>query len=165
LKTGTRKIISPLFLLPGLAPLLFVFFVSIQKQSIKHEMKGKLDVQHLQTIILPENEVRWMDKHEIWVNEHMFDIHSKKLVNGIYTFTGLYDDEETELVKKQQGTNEKEKQQNKLLSQLFKCLHTIFYSNARQFDPLTDTPANAFCLFSSRLVTQPKEIITPPPQI
>ena len=106
-----------------------------------------------------------MDKHEIWVNDHMFDIHSKKLEHGVYTFTGLYDDDETELVKKQQGATEEDKQQNKLLSQLFKCLHTIFYTCPQQFDFLCDKHNNTFCRMSSLLITQPKEILTPPPRV
>jgi hypothetical protein len=166
LKAANRKIISLLFLLPGLAPLLFVLFVSLQKQSIRQEMREKLKApQQFETIILPENEVKWMDKHEIWVNEQMFDIHTKKLVNGVYTFTGLYDDDETELVKKQQGTTEKEKQQNKLLSNLFKCLHTIFYTQPADFNFVVKRQENKFCRSLQQLATQSKEILTPPPQV
>lgn len=128
-------------------------------------MKGKLKNQPLQTITLSENAVVWMDKHEIWVNNSMFDIHSKKLKNGIYTFAGLYDDDETELVMQQQGTTEKDKQQNKLLTQFFKCLHNIFYSEPQGFDVTTGKQNELFCYGFSPVIRQSKEILTPPPQV
>ena len=104
-----------------------------------------------------------MDKHEISVNGHMFDINSKKLENGIYTFTGLYDDDETELIQKQEST-EKDKQQNKLLTQFFKSLPVF----CNQYDTSDNPPLLSNCyiaLASQNPIKQFQKISTPPPQV
>jgi len=108
--------------------------------------------------------VIWMDKHEIWINEHMFDIHSKKLENGIYTFTGLYDEDETELVKKERKATGNSAEQNKLLAQFFKHL-PAFYDTAI-VDLNISISDRYFNLFASQnSISQFREIITPPPQL
>lgn len=86
-------------------------------------MKQELKYQTLQTVIVSENEVVWMDKHEIWVNNSMFDIHTKKLESGIYTFTGLYDKDETMLVEMERNAAGKIKSKTDCLSDYSKaCL-------------------------------------------
>jgi hypothetical protein len=163
-KTVTKKIASLFYLLIGIGPLLFVLFVSIKKEGIRHRMKQHLESRQLHTIILPENAVVWMDKHEIWVNNHMFDIHSKKLENGTYTFTGLYDDDETELVRQQQNTTEKDKQQNKLLAELLKCL-PVFHTQTKEIYSASFPHHCYNLLVPQSPVTQYREILTPPPQV
>ncbi len=164
MKNNRRKIISGFFLLLGLAPILFLLLVVLQKREIRERMKEKLETEKLQTIVLPEEKVIWMDKHEIWVNEHMFDIHSKKLENGIYTFTGLYDEDETELVKKERKATGNSTEQNKLLAQFFKHL-PVYNDTDISYLNLSITH-NTFNLFASQnSISQFKEIITPPPQV
>lgn len=127
-------------------------------------MKGRLETEKLQTIVLPEEKVIWMDKHEIWVNEHMFDIHSKKLENGVYTFTGLYDEDETELVKKERKTTDDNNGQDKLLVQFFKNLPALY--DPAIGDINIPTSHYFFNFFGSQhSISQYKEIITPPPQV
>jgi hypothetical protein len=124
------KIACALFILLWLMPLLAVISFDIKKNIIQTRMREKLGMENLQTIKIAEKDVIWMDKHEIWVNEHMFDIHSKELQDGFYIFTGLYDEDETELVLDQHKNSEKNQEQSQLLSQLFKCLHSVFYQTA-----------------------------------
>jgi len=144
----------------------FPFYISIcitvKKQGIQEKMKEELTIRKLETIILAEADVKWVDKHEIWVNNRMFDISQKKLENGIYIFTGLYDDDETELVKKEKKSGESEN--NLLLALFFNCMQHVF------FQPL-EYEDNVF--FYHRLIyiknDQPacpafKEISTPPPK-
>jgi hypothetical protein len=163
-KTAIRKITSLFYLLLGILPLLFILIITVKKENIHHKMRGKLKNQLLQTITLPENAVVWMDKHEIWVNNTMFDIHSKKLENGIYTFTGLYDDDETELVMHQQGTTEKDKQQNKLLAQFFKSLPVFWIQYDLTFNP--SLKSYCYMVLGSQNIVEPfQKIPTPPPQV
>lgn len=83
-------------------------------------MRNKLGRDQLLTVTLKAEEVVWMDKHEILVDGYMFDISSKKLENGVYTFTGLFDKEETELVKNHQGHHDRSKDsQTQLLQSVF----------------------------------------------
>ncbi len=136
----------------------------VHKSEIREKMKEKLETDKLQTIVLPEEKVIWMDKHEIWINEHMFDIHSKKLENGIYTFTGLYDEDETELVKKERKANGNSTEQNKLIAQFFKHLPAFYDSNLEHLN--LSISHNSFNLFAyQHSISQFKEIITPPPQV
>lgn len=164
MKDEFKKISSAFFLLLGLVPMLFLLFVMLQKREIREKMNRKLETDKLQTIVLPEEKVIWMDKHEIWVNEHMFDIHSKKLAKGIYTFTGLYDTEETEIVKKERKATGDNSEQNKLLAHFFKHLPVFHESVIAGFSIATSqNPFNHFALQHS--INQYIEIITPPPQV
>jgi hypothetical protein len=163
LNTATKKISSLLFILLGFTPLLFVLIVSLQKKEIRYRMEKELEKGILQTVVVPENEVVWMDDHEIWVNNSMFDIQRKKLENGVYTFTGLYDEEETLLVEKERKAAGESDEQNKLLSQLFKTLPAFCNQPGEEPDHI---PGQDF--FRSYLSTNPvrpfREIVTPPPQ-
>ena len=164
-KTVKQKIISLFYLLLWVIPLLFILSISVKKEGIHHRMEEELESEDLQTIILPEAAVVWMDKHEIWVNNSMFDIHSKKLENGIYTFTGLYDNDETELVLEQQTNTENDFQQNKMLARLFLCLHNIFYTQAQHYYAFSKKQHTLFYQRPSQLSTLTMEILTPPPQL
>jgi len=156
--------LSVIFLLTGLLPVLFTVFFLIKQQVIRYEMKEKLETSLLQTIKINEKDVVWMDGHEIWVNEHMFDIHAKKLENGIYTFTGLYDEEETNLVKKHKDTTEKNNEENRLLSSLFQLLQSSFLDNEAS-SLITDLPITEYCPLILQHMSSPfMNILTPPPQ-
>ncbi len=164
LKPAIQKISSLLFILLGFIPLLFVLFTTLKKKEIRHRMENELAVRKLQTIVLPESDVIWMDKHEIWVNNSMFDIKTKNLENGFYTFTGLYDDEETILLEKEKNAGGKNNEQNKLLAQLFKCLPGF----CNQYDERQNVLPEHDCycpLISQTPTNQFREIITPPPQV
>jgi hypothetical protein len=163
-KIAIRKITSLLFLLLGLLPLLFILSFHIQQHLVREHMKEELERRNLQTLRIPEQEVIWMDKHEIWVNEQMFDIHSRSLENGIYTFTGLYDEQETLLVKQHEDATGKNLDENKMLAQLFKCLQTIFLDSSAEYTPGTGRLAALFAFCTNEPVKQFRVILTPPPQ-
>lgn len=126
-------------------------------------MKGELEKRHLQTIILRENEVTWMDEHEIWINNSMFDIHTKKLENGLYTFTGLYDEEETLLVEQERDATGKNNHQNQLLARLFKSLPVFYVPSGEILYPALPY-AYSTSFISQNPVHPFREILTPPPQ-
>lgn len=127
-------------------------------------MKKEFEKGTLQTVILPENEVMWMDKHEIWVNNSMFDIATKKLEKGVYTFTGLYDEDETKLIEKQKESSEKNNEQNKILSQLLNSL-PIFCNLSEELYHFKN-PCSLFYSFLSEHCEEPfKKILIPPPQV
>ena len=127
-------------------------------------MKEKLETSQLQTITISEKDVVWMDDHEIWVNEHMFDIHTKKLESGLYTFTGLYDEQETNLVKKLKDTTEKNNEENQLLSSLFRLLQSAFIEDEGN-SLITDRLKTEYRPLILQNISSPfKAILTPPPQ-
>jgi len=163
-KTNSTKSGSILFILLGCMPLLFILAFHVKQYDIRHRMKEKLENQLLQTIVIPEEDVIWVEGHEIWVNDRMFDIKSKKLENGIYTFMGLYDDEETALMKNTKDQRGKDNEENKLLTQFLKCIYTVFYSvRAETRDPGCQHEYE-LSFYTAMPVTQFREILTPPPQ-
>lgn len=126
-------------------------------------MEKKLNNGHLQKVIVPECDVVWMDKHEIWVNNSMFDVQSTKLENGVYTFTGLYDEEETRLVENERKASGMNREQNQLRAQLLKLLPVFFIEQAEAtYVARLTTKFNYFILPSA--VNPFHEIITPPPR-
>lgn len=160
----TKKKISAIcFILLGLSPLLFAFFISVQKEEIYRKMKKRFEVERLQTIVLPENDVVWMDKHEIWVNNSMFDIASKKLENGVYTFTGLYDNEETELANKEKETSEKNNESEKLLSHILRSL-PVFFTVESDSQKMKKDRIVYFSFTSDYSKNPYHKVLVPPPQ-
>lgn len=151
-------------MLLGFTPLLFTLFVTLKKKEIRHKMKEELELQELHTVIIPESEVIWMDDHEIWVNNSMFDIQTKKLENGIYTFVGLYDEEETLLVEQERKEAGKSGEQNKFLAQLFKYMPVFCDQQDDYFNPLLKNHTYKYWLAVST-VSQFRKILTPPPQV
>ncbi len=129
-------------------------------------MKGKMEQQLLHTITLHDGNIIWVKNgKEIFVQGKMFDVKSMEHKNGMTTFHGLYDEEETLLKKNLMAGLEKNRSsQNQLLSQLFQCLQNIFlkHSVAPAFFSVNQphlVPVN-----SSPLQKQFKTIPTPPPQ-
>jgi hypothetical protein len=145
-------------------PVIFTLLFLYKQQLIRHEMKEKLEISLLQTITINEKDVVWMDDHEIWVNEHMFDIQTKKLENGIYTFTGLYDEEETNLVKKHKDTTEKNNEKNQLLSSLFQLLQSVFIEDDANSLNTDLIMAEYRPLILQHMASPFINILTPPPQ-
>jgi hypothetical protein len=126
-KTCIRKTTACLFLLLGLSPLFIAFSVTVREYVIRERMRKMLESHDLQTVVVAERDVIWMDDHEIWVNESMFDIRTKKLENGIYTFTGLYDADETELVREQQKKKEHtQTPEEKIIAQTLQALTRLY---------------------------------------
>ncbi|MBL0304944.1 MAG: hypothetical protein IPQ25_02605 [Chitinophagaceae bacterium] len=164
MRTKAKQISGIFFTLLGLVPLLFILLITLKKHDIRHRMKEKIGQQQLQTIVLSEAEVIWMDKHEIWVNNSMFDIHTKNLDTGIYTFTGLYDEEETMLVEKERTAAGENNDQTKLLAQLFKCL-PVFCNQDTDIVDLNFQYNSYNQIVHPNPIYQFREILTPPPKV
>lgn len=164
MKKTIRKIPGLFLLLVGSLPSLITLCFLLRQQMIQYEMKEKLEQSLLQTITINEKDVVWMDDHEIWVNEHMFDIHSKKLENGTYIFTGLYDEEETKLVKTHKAATEKNSKEGQLLTRLMVWLHNIFYDETPADLHLRIKPNYITTFLTPALACPFMERLTPPPQ-
>ncbi|MBL7746484.1 MAG: hypothetical protein JNM19_03605 [Chitinophagaceae bacterium] len=167
MKTASLKIICLFLLLLTVFPLVTVFIFQTRQKKIQHRMKEQLEEKMLHTVRVPAGSVRWVKPgKEIWLGDKMFDIKSSLLENGDYIFTGLYDEEETLLVKQMQTNQQEEKRTgNKLLAQLFQLLQTPCDSQPLEATPelvdiLSQNDNKKYDLSSSFL-----DIITPPPQV
>lgn len=153
-----------IFLLVVLAPLSYALTVVVKEQVIHRQMRSKLGRDQLLTITLKVDEVVWMDKHEILVDGYMFDISSRKLENGVYTFTGLFDKEETELVKNHQGHHDRSKDgQTQLLQSVFSLTAITPEASAAETHFINHSciyPADLTLRIQSPVLDQ----LTPPPQ-
>ncbi len=153
-------------MLPGCLPWLFILVFSIKQQSIRHRMKEKLEenISH-HVVRMANDEIIWVKKgKEIEVHGKMFDIKTSESKNGMTTFTGLFDEEETALKKQwQEDWQKRSANDNQLLVQLF-SLQTIFVESSNNENPAIAQTSVTGSFMSADLPTRYKIILTPPPR-
>lgn len=104
-------------------PLLFTIFFLIKQQIIRHEMKERLEKEMPHTIVIPKEEVIWFKYNkEIRVGDKLFDVKSYSESNGLVSFIGLYDTEETALNDLMEKNTDEKKGND--LTQLFQWLQS-----------------------------------------
>ncbi len=92
------KIIAFLFLAIAGSPLFYSAHFLYQQRQIRHEMKEKLEAQHLHTITLHKKDVHWFKKNkEIKIGDHLFDVKEWYRQGDNIILKGLYDKEEDAL--------------------------------------------------------------------
>lgn len=128
-------------------------------------MKEKAEASLLHKVSLNEAEVRWVKYgKEILINGQLFDIKSYIVQNGVATFSGLFDDEETALldqIKKDHQDNTGGKQ----LVQLFKLFQNLYDSAAEpDFFINLSLKKKYHTACSSSLLTPFISKFSPPPQ-
>jgi len=167
-RTATKKIAGILFMLLGTTPWLFVFIFIIRQEAIRHEMKEELEKDiPKQVLVIPDNDIHWVKKgKEIFVHGRMFDIKTMISRDGLTTFTGFFDDQETALKKQlTEGWNKNAPQRNQLLVQLIFSLQCTLAANSP--DGLTGNIRKETipALITPALPDSYKVILTPPPQV
>lgn len=163
LKKNQTIIAGIFFTLLAVLPAFLFLSTSVHKWQIKKQFAGRIESSRkLATVIVKESDVVWMDKHEIYIHEKMFDIKTSTLIDGVYTFKGYYDSDETSLIKNQHQTTKQSNTstQNWLLKYL-----QLF--NAIKYDDTT-LSASSTIVHSLKLITIRKDVYiaikTPPPQ-
>ena len=161
MKPLLKKITAFFLLFVGAMPFLFTLFFLCKQQIIRHEMKEKLEEELLHTISIHKDEVVWVKyNREIIVGNKMFDIKSFSEKNDVYSFTGLFDAEETAL----NNLLEKETGDKNDLYQLFQWLQSPCTNLA--FDIyVIDDHKKISCFPILQHISSPFiNILTPPPQ-
>lgn len=130
-------------------------------------MKKKMEQTPLHTITLHDGDIIWVKKgKEIFVQGKMFDIKSMDYKNGMTTFHGLYDEEETLLKKNlMAGLEKNQSLQNQLLAQLIQCWQNIYADLTGSIPLHSSESALMISLIAPDLQKQFKIILTPPPQV
>lgn len=165
LRTATKRAATYLLLLLAAMPLVYTLFMGIPQKTIQQKMKRRLETQFLHSISVPENEIQWIkDGKEIWVNGRMFDIKSSALRNGVYVFSGLYDEEETALLEQIQKDQQNNNTNSKQLVQLFQLLQSFYNNPQEEIVSPENIPGIKFIPDASPLASQFISIFTPPPQ-
>ncbi len=130
-------------------------------------MKEQLEEKMLHSIVLSIKDVNWFKPgKEIVVEGKMFDVKSATYRDdGTIVFTGLFDEEETLLVKqlqqKQQDENTKGNKQLVQLLQLAQSLPGDDPAGECNWHIIT---ANPFAVYTPSLLNAYTTILTPPPQ-
>lgn len=101
-------------------------------------MLERVEKEQLTTIKIPEKEIEWYNPgHEIIIEGKMFDIKSIHLENGIYTISGLFDEDETELNNLEEDYASQEGNTKKTSHQIFQnCLGIIAITNELAYFPI-----------------------------
>ena len=158
------RIISFLFLVVTTLPITFCIVTEIKHQQLKYEAKQKVENLILKTIVLSPNEFQWTEAgKEISIHGDLFDIKSYSLTNGKFIFYGLFDKEETALDQLEHNWRNN-REENKLLAELFQVLQSVFHNSGPEQDPHNKLINQYPYLSPDKLSFQPKKIITPPPQ-
>ena len=164
-KKITRSIAPLLLLFLSAMPLLFALFIQVKQEVIRNRMKANLASLHLQTITVRKENVRWVEgEKEILVNGRMFDIKSRKLQNDIYSFSGLYDDDETTFVQQIENSHQRNQAfNNEIATRVFQWLQSIFYQPACENIVAQQFYKQKTVFITPVLPEQPKTIPAPPP--
>jgi hypothetical protein len=147
-------------------PVMAVCLLQYRQIALQRRGKERLEKELLQTVSVPKEALRWAKQgKEIWINDHLFDVKSYSLVNNVYIFKGLYDEDETLVVKalRQQNRQQNDKE-SRLLGQLFQLLKSVYSS---QEDPCVLDERSCRNLFSEKnypLASLFKLVNTPPPR-
>ena len=150
-----------------LAPSGYTFVFYAKQQSIRHGMKEQLEEKMLQTIVLADKDIHWFKPgKEIVVEGEMFDIKSASYQDdGFVVFTGLFDEEETLLVKQlKQKQQDENTNGNKQLVQLLHLAQSLPGEDPADGCNWQIISANPFAVYTTSLPNAYTRIPTPPPQ-
>ena len=163
----TKKLITLLLLAVMLAPLTYNFFFQANQQHIQHRMKKQLEENRLHHLVLSKHDLHWVKPgREILVEDKMFDIKTIEYrENNTVFITGLFDHEETLLVRQMQKDFEKENSRNnRQLVQFFQLLQALPDAQPDQYQ-IPELLLSHRYFFNPTLLPSPyKLILTPPPQ-
>jgi hypothetical protein len=110
----TKKISCFILFIAVSAPLFLSAVFLAGRLVIRHEMREKMEMEHVITIDVPANEFRWHKKNrEIIINGKMFDVKSIVKDNNIYHISGLFDENESILDEELKKMNDNEEGRQK----------------------------------------------------
>ena len=163
MKLPARHITGFFLVLVWFTPLLFILVVNIEEKLVHHRMMEKMEREHLREIVVPAASVTWMEDDEISLGGHMFDVESFSLNNGIYTFKGLFDEDETRLMLQLKENTGKNKEGNKLLAQFLEWVYLPACIKEKRYN-LSAPDCSIFALLQAASFKRlPKTVIAPPP--
>jgi hypothetical protein len=160
------KTLALFFILLTAIPLLTPFYIHLQQRHIRHQMKEKLEQQYLTTVVLEKKSVHWIKPgKEILLGDRMFDIKTVQTDQDHFIFTGLYDDEETNVVNKMKDYRKQENNGgSKLLVQLMQVLQMPCEYYIANHNSLVPDKTICYTEINESPLSQYKNIITPPPR-
>lgn len=96
MKKNQTDIISILFSSLLMLPLLLVIILQLWQLHLNHTAHKRIEKETVRTIVIKDEDVVWKEAgREVTIKGEYFDLISWSLKDGVYTFTGIYDKEET----------------------------------------------------------------------
>lgn len=147
-------------------PVIAVCFLQYRQIALQRRGKERLEKELLQTVSVAKETIRWAKPgKEIWINDHLFDVKSYTLVNNVYIFKGLFDKDETLVVKALRQQNRKQNDtESRLLGQLFQLLKSVYSSPQESCLLSEDCTNNLYSEQNYPLASRFKLVNTPPPR-
>ena len=106
MKKNRKHIASFFFGSLLLLPLVFIMLLQGLQFYLSHTADERMEERSIETLVVAEHKVEWKEKgREVTIDGKYFDLVSWSLQDGKYTFTGVFDEDETavmELLGKQQ---------------------------------------------------------------
>ncbi len=148
-------------------PFIVPMSLFVGQQLTMHIMKERLEVASLHTVRMAKNDIRWVTKNtECIIEGRMFDVKSSTESDGQVILSGLYDDDETQIVRLLESSNESGKN-NIPIQLIYGYTHLIaveniqpqvtFLNNKQNSDWKTD---HETCMLSTFNV-----VLSPPPDL
>lgn len=165
LKISLTKPIAIFLLFLTATPYLYFFLHSVDQNAARHEMEERLEKEILQTISVNLTDLKWAEEgKEAWIHDRMFDVKSIRYEGAKCILNGLFDDEETALVKNLIKHQQKHNAGgNKLIAgffQLFKYTPTESFESTR----IIGQPENRFPELSITIISHQPAVLVPPPR-
>lgn len=164
----TKKIIAFVFILIMSIPVCLSVNFILEQALIEEESEEKMNSVVLQKVSIAKADIVWVKRgKEILVNDQLFDIKYAESKNDIITFTGYFDNEETEVVKKFKTYTETNNRDNPLSKMAFKFLFSPVYCNHAEivFAPNWQQLKNQYHSFDEMLPPIPGSAFIHPPQL
>ena len=161
------KLISTILLLVlTTVPVSYLFIFHAHQRRIRHEMKDRLEHEMLHTVTIPKSELRWVKPgKEIALGENLFDIKTlTELHNGMVRLTGIYDFEETFVVKQMKKTQDDDAAKGNKLMQIMQLLQSSPGTIYDEVYCYGQSLSEWFIINDARLSSPFRSILTPPPQ-
>lgn len=145
-----------------LLPLILIVALQLRQVFLFNTAYERMEEENIQTLVVETNRVVWKEEgSEVTIDGEYFDLVSWNLKEGKYTFTGVFDKEETAVV----NMLEKQSATGNFISRLMvfsQCLAAIvLFSFFFSFFPYLQKP---FAFFLNTYKFLFKTIITPPPK-
>ena len=138
------------------------------QHQIRHRMMERLEQEMLHTITLAEKDIQWVKEgKEILISGRMFDIKNIQYnADKTIMFTGLFDDDETALVKAVRTSQENDNNNTGKL--LVKLLQLTTSTPNNLFTDIILPPLfinNFYPVLEQRLPAEYFGILSPPPRV
>jgi len=152
-------------LLLAACPYINFFIQEANQKAIRHAMEERLEKGMLHTVQVKQAEISWAEKgKEAWINGRLFDIKSLRVSGEHIILTGLYDEEETMIVRNMLLDQQKQNASgNRVIAGFFQLFGFADPGQAEQVFP-NGFAEISFANIEMNIFSPALPVLTPPPR-